>query len=323
MRFIIYGAGGIGGVIGAQLFMAGHEVALIARGAHLKAMQDHGMRYETPNLSEILHIPAFSHPREIDWREDDVVLLTMKSQHTSDALEQLRIISGDEIPVICCQNGVANERMALRVFQNVYAMLVYLPAALLEPGLVQTHAIRKIGVLDAGVYPNGTDPMITRVTAALAGANFSAEPCDKVMRFKYGKLMMNLGNSLQAIAIPGEGAKEISRQMRREALACFAAAGIDCVSQAEEKQRRGDLMQTGEIKGSPRVAGSSWQSLQRGTGDIEADFLNGEIVLLGRMHGVATPANLILQRLATKIARERGGAQSMEISEIQKLIAAQ
>jgi len=63
-----------------------------------------------------------------------------------------------------------------------------------------------------------------------------------------------------------------------------------------------DLLQRGEIAGQTRPGGSSWQSLRRGTGDIETDYLNGEIVLLGRIHGVPTPANDLLQRLARELA---------------------
>ena len=72
------------------------------------------------------------------------------------------------------------------------------------------------------------------------------------------------------------------------------------------------LLQRGEIAGQTRPGGSSWQSLQRGTGDIETDYLNGEIVLLGRMHGVPTPANELLQRLARELAatRDEPGATS-------------
>jgi 2-dehydropantoate 2-reductase len=58
------------------------------------------------------------------------------------------------------------------------------------------------------------------------------------------------------------------------------------------------------IDGERRGGGSTWQSLARGLGSTEADFLNGEIVLLGRLHGVATPVNGLLQRLAGAAARE-------------------
>ncbi len=70
------------------------------------------------------------------------------------------------------------------------------------------------------------------------------------------------------------------------------------------------------MNGVTRRGGSSWQSLERGTGNIEADYLNGEIVLLGRMHGIPTPVNALLQELANRLARERRPAGSVPVEEI-------
>ncbi len=320
MRYIIYGAGGIGGVIGAQLYQGGVDVLLVARGEHLTAIQENGLHYQTPHQTVTLPIAAVGHPGEIHFRADDVVILTMKSQHTQGALDDLRAAAGDEIALFCCQNGVANERMALRRFQNVHAMMVYLPAMALEPGRVQTHAARMTGVLDASIYPNGSDDLVAEVTATLDGVNFSARPNPTVMRFKYGKLIMNLGNALAAVSPPGEETKEIRALMRAEAESCFKAAGIDCASQREETARRGDLMKSAPVEGQDRGGGSSWQSLVRGTGNIETDFLNGEIVLLGRLHGVATPANRVLQHQANALAARKGAARSVPLADLRRMI---
>ena len=65
----------------------------------------------------------------------------------------------------------------------------------------------------------------------------------------------------------------------------------------------------------PRAGGSSWQSLARGTGTVEADYLNGEIVLLGRLHGVPTPANETARRLVQRAARQRTAPGSMTPEE--------
>jgi 2-dehydropantoate 2-reductase len=85
---------------------------------------------------------------------------------------------------------------------------------------------------------------------------------------------------------------------------------------------RGDRVRIQPVNGSPRGGGSSWQSLTRGTGSIEADYLNGEIVLLGREHGVPTPVNEVLQRLANQAARERQAPGSTGPSEVMALIGA-
>ncbi len=85
------------------------------------------------------------------------------------------------------------------------------------------------------------------------------------------------------------------------------------------KALRGDKIRLVEIDGVPRRGGSSWQSLNRGTGTIEADYLNGEIALLGRLHGVPTPLNELLQRLANAFARERRPAGSLPFDELVRL----
>ena len=316
MRVIIYGAGGIGGVIGAQLFKADQEVVLIARGPHLEKVQKDGLHYETPNGTDILPLTAVGHPSVIDFRDDDVVLLTMKAQHTLDALDTLRAVTGENIPVICGQNGVANERMALRRFRHVYGMLIYLPSTFLEPGTIQTTSAKTIGVLDTGVFPNGVDDRVETLMAMLQEANFSARPTADIMRWKYGKLMINLGNALNALAPRNDEANPVRELLRAECRAVYAAAGIAYTEEDEITARRGDLMKAGKINGVGRQGDSSWQGLMRGNRDIEADYLNGEIIMLGRLHGVPTPANEVVLRLANRMAREGIAPQSMSAVDL-------
>ena len=153
MRFVIYGAGAVGGTIGARLYQHGHEVLLIARGAHHDAIKATGLTFVTPIESVTLPIPVVSHPSEIAFSPDDVVILTMKSQHTWDALLSLRAAAGTDVPVICCQNGVANERMAIRLFERVYGMVVMLPANHFEAGVVECNSTSKSGILDTEPFP--------------------------------------------------------------------------------------------------------------------------------------------------------------------------
>jgi 2-dehydropantoate 2-reductase len=85
-------------------------------------------------------------------------------------------------------------------------------------------------------------------------------------------------------------------------VAVLDAAGIGYASNAELRAARGHDVDFAPVAGTTYGGGSSWQSLTRGTGSIEADFLNGEIVLLGRELGVPVPVNAALQRLANRAA---------------------
>ena len=96
----------------------------------------------------------------------------------------------------------------------------------------------------------------------------------------------------------------------------FAAARIGYAPEDEIAAARSNQVRTGAVNGSSRAGGSSWQSLSRGTGTIEADFLNGEIVLLGRQHGVPTPVNAALQKLANQAARNREAPGSTTPAQI-------
>jgi 2-dehydropantoate 2-reductase len=161
------------------------------------------------------------------------------------------------------------------------------------------------GILDAGRYPDGTAPLIEAVCADLREADFSAQPDPSVMRQKYTKLLLNLGNAFQAVCGNDADGRDLLRAAREEALACYRAAGIACATDEEFRTRRGDLIKV-QPGGDGRLRGSSsWQSQTRGTGTIEADWLNGEICLLGRLHGVPTPVNRLLQLTANRAARER------------------
>jgi 2-dehydropantoate 2-reductase len=315
MRYICYGAGAVGGSIGARLFDAGYDVVLIARGPHLEAIQRDGLTVRTPDGESTMRVPAVGHPSKIEWTADDVVLLTVKSQHTAVVLDDLAAVAGD-VPVVCAQNGVANERMALRLFARVYGMMVMLPATHLAPGEVLMYATPVGGLLDIGCYPNGADSLAEQVARDLTEACLNSRVDPNVMRIKYGKLVENLANVVQALCGLDAAAGELVRAVRAEAKAALEAAGIDFASERDMDNRRADMMVGLQpIEGQGR-GGSTWQSLARRAGSIETDYLNGEIALLGALHGVPTPYNRMLQRLATQAAREGRAPGSYTVEEL-------
>ncbi|MGH9017021.1 MAG: ketopantoate reductase family protein, partial [Acidimicrobiales bacterium] len=185
---------------------------------------------------------------------------------------------------------------------------------------VQAFSLPSPGILDIGLYPGGPDTLADTLAEALADAfrsgSFHAEARPDIMRWKYTKLLMNLGNAVEALCGPSGRMGELFRRARDEGTSALDAAGIDYVSDEDFKARRGDLIAPRPIADARRPGGSSWQSLERGTGHIEADYLNGEIVLLGRLHGVPTPVNDVLRRAANDAARRRlppGSASADEL----------
>jgi 2-dehydropantoate 2-reductase len=320
MRFVVFGAGAVGGVVGARLHQHGHEVVLIARGEHLRAIERSGLRIESPDHTATLRVTAVGHPSEVEFADGDVVMLAVKSQDTAAALRDLALVAPPGVPVACAQNGVENERAALRLFPRVYAVHVMLPAAHLEPGVVQASSAPVTGMLDLGRHPAGVDETAERLAAAFSASTFDSRARADIMRWKYRKLIMNLGNAAEALIAPGPDQDEIANRAEQEGEDCLRAARVDFASRAEDHERRGDLLQIGPIGGRERAGGSSWQSLARGSGTIEADYLNGEIVLLGRLHGFPTPVNELLQRLANRWAAERRAPGTLSAGEFERAL---
>jgi 2-dehydropantoate 2-reductase len=301
MRFIVYGAGAIGGVLGARLHQHGHEVVLIARGAHLEAIRTSGLQIESPRAADVVAVPAVGHPSEIAWRADDVVIVATKTQHTGAALADLAAHAPPECAIVSAQNGVENERLALRRFARVYGIAVMCPAAHFVPGVVQAYSDPVTGILDIGCWPEGVSETARAIAAAFERSTFASQPRPDIARWKYRKLLMNLGNAVQALCAAGGG--ELVKRAQAEGEACLRATGIGFASEAEDRERRGELLRVQPISGRHRPGGSTWQSLARASGSIETDYLNGEIVLLGRLRGIPTPVNALLQRLANEAAR--------------------
>jgi 2-dehydropantoate 2-reductase len=288
VRFVVLGAGAIGGALGGGLHRAGHDVTLIARGRTEAVLRSSGLTLQTPDADEVLRVPVGTVD---DVRDGDVVILAVKSQDTATALEPL---AGRDVTIVCAQNGVANEAAALRRFERVYGVFVWLPAQHLDPGVIQIFCAPVQGVLAVGRYPSGADETAAALAAAFTEASADGVVSDDVMRLKRGKLLDNLINGIHVVVGDGDEAERLYEQAAAEARACFDAAGLDYES---DTHALGSMSPPRDVHGAGHAMSSTWQSLQRGS-SLETDYLNGEIVLLGRLHGVPTPVNADIQRRA-------------------------
>ncbi len=258
MRIVVFGAGGVGGVIGGRLFQHasahGHEVVLVARGAHHDAIRDHGLTIHDPTGSVTLPVPVVGRIDAVALDPGDVVILAMKTQDTPAALSDLAAHAPPGVGVACAQNGVENERLALRFFADVYGICVMLPATFLEPGVVDANGAPYNAILDVGRYPEGVDPIATALAQAFEASGLVSMAQPAIMRFKYTKLLMNLGNLLDALVADREGIGSIYKRARAEAEACFAAAGIAYASAEEDRARRDGVLAITAIEGRERGA---------------------------------------------------------------------
>ena len=177
--------------------------------------------------------PATDTAAEVDWTDDTVVLLAVKSHQAAVALADLRAHAPADVPVVCATNGIATEAAALRLFARTYAVCVMLPATHLEPGVVVAACHPTPAILDIGRFPGGTDATTAAVAADLRAAGIESEERADIMAMKRRKLVMNLGNGVDASFAQGDAADELAERAQAEGERVLAAAG------AHRRLRRG------------------------------------------------------------------------------------
>ncbi|MFC1908371.1 ketopantoate reductase family protein [Chloroflexota bacterium] len=323
MKIIIYGAGAIGGVVGGHLSRAGYEVVLIARPAQATAINEHGLRLVTPAGTHVLPLSAVTSPNQIDFGKDDVIFLSMKGQNTEEALHDLQAVIKD-IPIFCLQNGVRNEEIAARYFPRVYGAMLRCSATYLTPGEVISR-LDPPGYIVIGRYPDGTDELVEDLAAKLRTSGFLVMSSPEVMAHKWGKLIGNIANAVEAICnISRQEADTIVRAAQRELQELLARASIRLVSLEEsiEEMRKewpeSAMPPRGRLNIEARS--STWQSLARGQGTVESEYLNGEVVRLARKLGLRAPINEKLQGITQEMAANHEPPGKYTLAQLSTLL---
>ncbi len=319
VRVIIYGAGAVGSAIGGRLRQGGADVALVARAAHVTAIRDAGLTVRSAQGSEVVEVEAVTSIDQLEQTGDDVVLITAKTQDTPQIHSAL-LDWDPNVSVVCGTNGVEHERMALRRFARVYAMVIQLPAQFEKPGEVTVLCAPTNAILDVGRYPSGVDDTAAHLAALIDGSPMLlSEADDDVMAKKYAKLLVNLGNVADAACgIAGRRAR-VSAAALEEGQRVYRAAAIrweQTSERVEHYKERAKTMQFDIPAGDTFIGGSTWQSLMKGAPTLETDYFNGEIIMLGRLFGVPTPTNEFLQQYAVRLLRGEVPAGSVTTEQL-------
>lgn len=314
-HYVVYGTGAVGGVIGGNLQLAGLPVTLVARGAHLERIRADGLVLDRADGRQVVRTAVAGSAAEVDWSRPAVVVLAVKGHQTAAALDDLAAHAPADTVVVSAQNGVANEVAILRRFAATYSLCVMLPSTHLEPGVVIQKCWPVPGILDVGRIPHGADEVCDAVAADLRTAGFESVPRAQIMAWKHRKLLTNLGNPVDATCERGPAADELVARAREEGELVLRTAAVPLVGADDDLERRGDVLGYRQDLPSP-LGGSTWQSMTRGATTTEADLLAGEVVLLGRLHGVPTPVNALLQRTAHEQARAGAAPRTLDAADL-------
>jgi 2-dehydropantoate 2-reductase len=330
VRYVVIGAGAVGATVATELHQAGVPVLLVARGAQLDALRRNGLVYLRPQGKRRITLPVIGGPDEVQLRSGDVLVLATKSQDTEAALQEWAwspALSGhrmataaEVVPVLSLQNGLENERLALRRFACVFGARVNVPARYLTAGEVISAGANKVGALWIGRFPSGGHAVLEQIAHDLTQAGFLVMVVPDIIRWKANKLLLNLENALDALYPPSPLVDEVARALHDEGRAVLAQAGIAIADMARENEL--DLAEVAieavpgmEEHGSATWRGSTWQSLAR-DGSLETDFLNGEIVLLARMAGGEAPLNAAVQRRVREAVSRGIGAGGLDDADL-------
>ncbi len=332
-RYVIIGTGAIGGTIAGRLAQHGVPVVAVARGAHAEAIESDGLLLRTPDGDHRVRPEVWGAPEDARLRVGDVLVLAVKSQQAQEALAAWAYLpvtgtdgtAGETLPVLTCLNGVATEEFALRYFRRVYAVCVWAPCVHVEPGVVEAYLAEVSGVFHMGRYPVGLTDVDDRVLLDAVRGDWTRSQLgvllpDDVMAWKYSKLLSNLGNAFNALAGRGEGLDELVARARDEGRGVLDAAGVRVTSEEVEAEARAAGPKFGEIPGASHVGSSSWQSLARGRGDIETDYLNGEIVAIAHRLGMDAPINARICVLAREAAQSGRAPGSYTVGELARAL---
>src|SRR4051812_22467925 len=219
MRLCIYGAGAVGGLMAAWLARSGHEVSVVARGAHLEAIRRSGLRVRSSGAVESIPVRADSDPARLG--PQDYVLVTVKAQSLANVAETIAPLLGPQTSIVTAMNGVpwwffdrlsfGNGRERLESLdpggklaralptERIVGCVIHLAASTPEPGLISHNMGRKLIVGEPG-GKNGERTM--RIADALKAAGFEVMVTERIEKEFWVKLLGNVSfNPVSALTM--------------------------------------------------------------------------------------------------------------------------
>jgi len=323
MKVCVVGAGAIGGYLAVELSLAGHEVCVVARGAHLQAMQRGGLRLRIEGQEKVARFPASDDPA--GFGPQDYVICALKAYQAHASAELFAPLLGPETPVVTAMNGIpwwyfykdgsrfsGNHVQAVdpgarqwRLIGPERAIGCVVDAAceVVAPGIIEHHEFKRFTI---GEPDGGRSGRVVALAKALTGAGFEAPVRDAIRWNIWLKLWGNVCfNPISALThatldrITTEaGLRGLCKTMMLEAKAIADALGVSIPEEMINRR----LAAAGSVTGHKM---SMLQDLERGR-SMEIDALVTSVRDLSTLVGVPTPAIDVVLTLVQERGRAAG-----------------
>ena len=282
------GAGGVGGCLGGLLAKAGNDVSLIARGEHLEALREHGLKVIRPGGEIIVEIQATGDPSEVG--QVDLVLFTVKTFQNRHVITSLKSLMGPETSVITLQNGVESHEQLSAVLgaSNILPGAYWASSHILSPGVISEDVEARVsfGAVDDTESLRALDIRKVFRDAGIE-TELSPDPL-RVLWEKFVVLSALSGITSAAQTRPKEllqfpDARKMFCDAMEEALAVGLAKGVDLPANLVRDSLN-------YIDGLPDFQNTMHSDYEAGR-PTELDALSGAVIRLGNQIGVQTPVH--------------------------------
>lgn len=319
-KIAVVGAGAIGSIVGGLLSKAGEDVTLIGRKTHIDNINKHGLIIDGVMGEMKISVIA----KEFLDFEPDIVILSVKTQDVKNAAQEIKPYVSKST-IITMQNGVKSDKIAADILgeNNIFSCVVLFGGTFIEPGKVTLTNFNKKGSLIVGQAFGDKSYKIETITTILNKALPTVEASD-IHGAHWTKLIVNQVNAIPAVT--GLPMQEVSKNrnlvrlqilLMREGLYVIEKSGISLCSLPGVPIFIIRLMinlplifslplfaMQSKVLGNIPVPGSTLQSIIRGE-TTEIDYLNGEVISLGKNLNIQTPYNSAIVDLVHKIANTK------------------
>lgn len=322
MKICIYGAGAVGGLIGARLAHVGHEISMVARGPHLDAMRKNGLVLHSKG--DEFHVTPNCSDDPADLGPQDYVILTMKAQTLPAAAGGIASLLGPDTAVLTIQNGLPwwyfqgieganNNRRLLSVDPKGLAWDAIPPDRIIGGVIAAACSIPEPGVVHHGAAgmvrlgePDGADTERCRqLSAALGEAGLQGVITDRIRDALWFKLWGNVSFSALAVLTRGTvgglaadpGTQAVARVIMEETQAVAQALGADFPSTIDERVEQSLAM------GGHKT--SILQDIEAGR-SMEIDAMFGSVIETARITHIPVPVTEMMYGLTRYAAIQAG-----------------